>query len=109
MPQPFEDVSALGKDFVDTSLKSLAALSRSAQAIATEASEYSKKSVEAGAATVEKLFAVKSLEKAIELQSDYARTSYEAFVAQATKMGELYADMAKEAYRPYESLVARAR
>ena len=109
MTQPFEDAGKLGKDFVDTSLKSFAALSKSAQAIATEASEFSKKSVEAGAATFEKLFAVKSLEKAIELQSDYARTSYEAFVAQATRIGELYTDMAKEAYKPYESLVAKSR
>ena len=50
----------------------------------------------------------KSLDKAFEVQSDYAKTSYEGFVAQATKMGELYTDLAKEAYKPFEDAVAKA-
>ena len=33
----------------------------------------------------------KSLEKAMEVQSDYLKTAYEDFVAEATKLGELYA------------------
>ena len=54
----------------------------------------------------EKLLGAKSLEKAIEIQTAYAKTAYEGFVAQATRMGELYADLAKEAYKPFEGLVA---
>jgi hypothetical protein len=30
------------------------------------------------------------------MQSAYAKSAYEGFVAQATKIGELYADLAKE-------------
>ncbi len=52
---------------------------------------------------------MKSLEKAIEIQTDYAKSAYEGFVSQATKMGELYADLAKEAYKPFETLVAKAK
>ena len=51
----------------------------------------------------------KSLEKAIEIQSDYAKQSYESFVAEATKFGDLYAELAKEAYKPFESIVAKAK
>ena len=57
---------------------------------------------------LEKLFGAKSLDKAIEIQTDYAKTAYEGFVAQATKIGELYADLAKETYKPYEGFVAKA-
>jgi hypothetical protein len=58
---------------------------------------------EQGTAATEKLIGAKSLEKAIEVQSDYVKSSYEGFVAEATKLGELYADLAKEAYKPFES------
>ena len=44
----------------------------------------------------------KSLEKAFEVQTDFAKASYEAFVAQANKVGAIYADIAKEAYKPFE-------
>jgi hypothetical protein len=47
------------------------------------------------------------MEKAFEVQADYVKTSYEAFVAQATRMGEIYADMAKQAYKPYETMAAK--
>ena len=35
--------------------------------------------------------------------------SYEAFVAEATKIGDLYAELAKEAYKPFELIVAKAK
>jgi Phasin protein len=38
----------------------------------------------------------------IQVQSEYAKTAYAAFVAHATKMGELYSDLAKAAFRPVE-------
>ena len=49
----------------------------------------------------------KSLDKAMEIQTDYVKSSYEGFVAQATKVGELYADLAKDAYKPFEGMVAK--
>ena len=94
---------------MDTGLKSLASLSKGWQAIAVEATEYTKKSFETGSAAVEKLVSAKSLEKAIEIQTDYAKTAYEGFVAEATKIGELYADLFKDAYKPFEAVVAKAK
>lgn len=105
----FEEAGKYGKEFMDTGLKSVAALTKGAQAIAAEATDYSKKAYETGSATLEKLFAAKSLEKAIEVQTDYARSSYETLVAEATKMSELYAEMAKEAYKPFETIVAKVK
>jgi hypothetical protein len=40
------------------------------------------------------------LDTAIEIQSEYWKTSYAGFVAQATKIGELYSSLAKEAFKP---------
>ncbi len=103
----FEDFQKLGKDNMDLAMKSFGTVSKSWQAIAVEVADYSKKSFEEGAATFEKLASAKSLDKAMEIQSDFVKSSYEGFVAQATKMGELYVDLAKDAYKPFESAVAK--
>jgi hypothetical protein len=89
-------------------MKSLGALSKSVQAIAVEMTDYSKKAFEDGAAATEKLFGAKSLEKAVEVQSDYFKTAYEGFVSQTAKLGELYSDLAQDAYKPFENYVNKA-
>src|SRR5262244_2131460 len=98
-----DELQKYGKDNVEATLKSFGAASKGFQAIAAEVSNYSKKTFEDGTAAMERLLGAKTLEKAIEVQSDYVKTSYEGFVAQATKLGELYADLAKEAYKPFEN------
>ena len=103
MIKNFEDVQKLSKDNMDATMKSFGAVTKATQAIAAEITDYSKKSFEDGSKVVEKLFGAKSLDKAIEIQTDYAKTAYEGFVAQATKIGELYSSMAKEAFKPVES------
>jgi hypothetical protein len=102
MVKHIDEIQQLGKDNVDATLKSFGALSRSMQAIAVEWADYSKKVFEQSTAATEKLIGAKSLEKAFEVQSDYVKNSYEGFVAEATKLGELYVDLAKEAYKPFE-------
>ena len=108
MLKNFDDIQKYGKDHVDSTMKAWGQVSKGVQAIATESADYSKKSFEEGSAALEKLFGAKSLEKAIEIQTAYAKTAYEGFVAQATKMGELYADLAKETYKPFESMMPKA-
>ena len=107
MLKNFEDFQKFGKDNVDTCMKQFGTVSKGWQAIATEYADYSKKTFEDGSAALEKLFGAKSLEKAIEVQSEYVKTAYEGFVAEATKLGELYTDLAKETYKPYEGLLAK--
>ncbi len=107
MLQNFDDVQKLGKDNLDLAMKSFGSVSKGVQAIAVEVADYSKKSFEEGTAAAEKLFGAKTLDKAVEIQSDYFKNAYESFVAQATKIGELYADLAKETYKPYESLIGK--
>lgn len=105
----FEEFQKFGKDSVDSSMKAFGAASKSAQAIAAESVDYSKRAFEESTATMEKLFGAKSLETAIEIQQNYLKSTYEGFVAQATKLSELYSDFAKEAYKPYEGYLAKVQ
>ncbi|GLK84232.1 MULTISPECIES: phasin family protein [Ancylobacter] len=107
MIQNIDEIQKLGKDNLDLAMKSFGTVSKGVQAIAVEVADYSKKSFEEGTAAAEKLFGAKTLDKAVEIQSDYFKNSYESFVAQATKIGELYADLAKESYKPYEGILGK--
>jgi phasin family protein len=107
MLKNFDDMQKYGKENMDATVKVWGQVSKGVQAIATETADYSKKSFEEGSAALEKLLGAKSLDKAIEIQTSYAKTAYESFVAQATKLSELYTDLAKETYKPFENLIGK--
>ena len=76
------------------------------QAIFTEGADYTKKAVESRLALGEKLLGAKSFETVIQIQTEYAKSAYADFVAQATKMGELHSNLAKAAFKPAEQAIA---
>ncbi|MDQ4136996.1 MAG: phasin family protein [Pseudomonadota bacterium] len=108
MMQQFDQIQKFGQENVDAAMKAFGTVSKGAQAIAVETADYAKKSFEQSTATLEKLLGAKTLDKAIEVQTDYLKSAYEGFVAQSTKLGELYTSLAKDAFKPYEGLVAKA-
>ena len=103
-----DDMQKFGKATMDTALSSFGSWSKNAQAIAVEVVDYSKKSLEDSTAAWERLMGAKTLEKAMEVQGEYLKSSYEDFVAEATKLGELYVDLAREAYKPFEGAFPRS-
>jgi phasin family protein len=105
----FEDIQKIGKENLDNAVKAFEVQQKGVQAIATEVADYSKKAVEATTAQFEKLVGVKTLDKAIELQTDFAKTAYEGYVAHATKVGELFTNLAKEAAKPFEAAIAKVQ
>ena len=76
------------------------------QAIFAEGADYTKKSVEARLALGEKLLGAKSFDTVIQIQTEYAKTAYADFVAEATKMGELHSELAKAAFKPAQQAIA---
>jgi hypothetical protein len=72
-------------------------------AITTAQTDFAKSSFEASKAYFEKLAGVKSPDKFFEVSSEYAKSAQESFVAEATKIGELYKTFAQEAFRPFTS------
>jgi hypothetical protein len=103
----FEDIQKAGQENFDKAAKSFGEVNKGVQAIAGEVSEYTKKSIEDGNVVFEQLIGVKSVEQAIEIQTTYAKKVYDDYVSQATKIGEMYADLAKDAYKPVETAFAK--
>ena len=103
----FDSMQKQGQESFDVAVKSMNAMSKGFQDIAKETADYAKQSFETSSAAAEKLMASKSLDKAFEVQAEFAKSAYELFVAQATKMGELYSGIAKEAYKPLEKAMPK--
>ncbi len=77
------------------------------QAIATAYAGYTKKSFADTKSFVEKLSGARSLDKIIEIQTEFAKTAYETFVAESQKIGALYGDLAKQSCKPFGGVVAK--
>ena len=102
-----EDIQSFGKEHLDTVVASATTVQNGLQAIASAYGDYTKKSFEDTKSFVEKLSGVKSLDKVLEVQTEFAKSAYETFVAESQKIAGLYSDLAKQTYKPLEGLVAK--
>ena len=109
MIKSFEDIQKVNQGNVDTAMKLFGEWQKGWQAIASEVTDYSKRSFEDGTHTMEKLMSVKSVEQAVEIQTSYAKRQYEEYMHQWQKIGGMYAEFAKEAYRPIERAFQNGR
>jgi Phasin protein len=79
----------------------------SLQTIANAYAEYARTSLQESRSLVEKLMAVRSLDRAIELQSEFARGAYTNFVAESQKICGLYGRWVRQIFRPWEVAAAK--
>ena len=100
MIKNFEDMQKLGQSNVDSAMRMFGEWNKNWQAIAAEMGNYTKRSLEEGSTTLEKLMGSKSVGQAIEIQTSYAKRAYDDYMQQVTKIGGIYANMAKKAYEP---------
>ena len=109
MIKNFEDMQKLNQGNMDAAMKIFGEWNKGWQAIAAEITDFTKKSFEEGTATFEKLVSAKSVEQAIEIQTGYAKRAYDGYMHQMSKIGGMYAELAKEAYKPVEKAMQSAR
>src|SRR3954470_14818145 len=102
-----EDFQNYGKEHLETVVASATSVQSGLQAIATAYGDYTKKSFEDTKSFVEKLSGAKSLDKAIEAQTEFAKSAYETFVAESQKIAGLYTDLARQTYKPLEGLITK--
>src|SRR6516165_7747444 len=91
-----DDFQRMGKDNYDAVLRSYSEWSKGFQAIGARVTDYSKRAFEDATRAFEQLVAAKSFESVIEIQSQYAKKAYDTWVAEASKLGEMYAAVARE-------------
>ena len=75
--------------------------------IANAYGAYTGKSVEQTWSFLERLAAVRSLDKAFEVQTEFAKQAFETFFAESRKIHELYSELARQRVVHLEGFVAR--
>jgi hypothetical protein len=107
MLKNIEEIQKLNKDQIAAVSAAASNFVKGLKQIADETAEFTKTHYDASSATAEKFFGAKSLEDKIAIQTDFAKTTYEGFVAQATKIGALYTDLAKDTFKPFTEAFAK--
>ena len=107
---PFDAVcQKAGKDGFEAAVRSLGEVNKGLQAIAAKFADYSKKSFEDGTRAFEQLIGAKSVEQAIEIQSQFAKKAFDTYIAEMSKLGEMYVAVARDAYKPVEQALVKKR
>ena len=106
------DIQKFGEEFQraskdDASVRSYGEVSKGLQAIGATLVDYAKKSFEDGTRAFEQLVGAKSYEQVWEIHSQYVKKAFDAYMAQASKVGEMYVNLARTAYQPVEQAAAK--
>ncbi len=100
-------IGELSQEGFEAAVRAYEQWSKGVQALATRVTENTKKAFEDTTRTWEQIIGAKSVEQVIEIQSQYAKRSYDNYVAEASKLGEWYADVVRNATKPFEQAVAK--
>lgn len=104
-----EEAVAFGQENLDAVVKSSEVAMKAAEGINAEVTAFSKKSFEDSVAAAKDLTTAKSATDYFEKQAAFAKTSLEGFMAQATKMNEIFASTAKDVSAPLNARVSAAQ
>lgn len=100
MSKGFEDVTQFGQDNVEAMVASGKLVAKAAEDMNAEMMAYSKKAYEDAMAASKEIAQARSVTELFEKNTAFAKASFEGFVAQATKMNEMYSVAAREAFAP---------
>ncbi len=101
----FEDVVGFQKENVEAFVASSTILSKGFEALSKEIAAFTQAQYEQSVATTKALFAVKSVKELVDLQTEFAKSSFDAIVAEATKVSEAGIKVANEAAEPITARV----
>jgi len=79
------------------------------KAIATAHTDFVKTSFEANKAYLEQLATLKAPDQVVQLMTGHMKTSYETFVAEAQKIGEMYKSLFNTALLPMTEAVPKLK
>ena len=94
------EVSAFGKQNVEAWVASATAAQKGMEALSARSVAFSKQAMENHVAAAKSIMTSKSVQEVVEKQTEYAKTSFEAYVAELTSVSELVSGLAKETFQP---------
>jgi phasin family protein len=99
------EVNANSKKNLEAVVASVTAATKGAEALGAQAMAYSKKVLEDQAAAAKSLTSAKSVQEVVELQTAFAKSALECYVAEMNKASETVAASVKECFQPINERV----
>ena len=103
-----EELTALTKGNVEAFVESGKVAAKGAEALTQDAAAFGKKSFEHASSTFKSLTSVKSPTELFQIQGEFAKTSFDNAVAEASKFSEAWMKLAGDMFQPLSSRYAVA-
>lgn len=94
-----------GKETAEAYLKAATIAGKGVETLQSEMYGFSKQSIEESLAATKAVLGSKSVHEAFEIQSDFAKTAFDAYVGQMTRLSEIFTATSKEAFAPLQGRV----
>ena len=99
----YDQFLGFGKDTMEAYGKAANVAGKGVETIHNETYAFSKQSIEDAVAATKAVLASKSAHEAFELQTDFAKSAFDQYVTQVTKMNEIFVSTAKDAFSPLQT------
>jgi len=104
--QEYQNAAVAG---LEVSSRSVSEFNRGLQEIADEMTDYSKQSLEEVVRAWQRLLDARPFGRLVEIQTRYIQNAYEAYVSEASKVGELYLGSARRVANSMKQVTRRSR
>ncbi len=95
-----EEITTFSTGNVEAVVASSQAAAKAIESLNTEALSFAKTSFEGSMAAAKAMAAAKSLQEIVDLQNTFSKSAIDGFVAQSTKLSEMFTQLSKEAMQP---------
>ena len=99
------ELNAHGKKNLEAVVESAAAAQKGVEALSQETLAFTKKSWEDGVAAAQSLSKARSVQELVELQTSWAKSASEAYMAQFGKATEILTASVKDSFKPINERV----
>ena len=99
------DMAAFSKENVDAFVVASTLYAKGFENVGKAWYALTQETVEASAAVAKALLGAKTLKEAVDLQTDFAKTTFDKYVAESTKLSEMSIKVANEAIQPINARV----
>jgi phasin family protein len=99
------ELNSHSKKNLEAVIASVTAATKGAEALGAQAMSFSKAAVESQVSAAKSLAGAKSVQEVVELQTTFAKSALETYLAEVTRMGEIVAASVKDSLKPINERV----
>jgi len=99
----YDEFAALNKETMDAYVKAGNVAAKGFETLGQEVYAFAQTQTEANVAAAKAMMTAKSLNELVEIQSDLARSQFDAYVAETTKVSEMSLKVANESVEPIQA------